>query len=903
MTSADDAQDPLDVLAEEFLERYRHGETPPIEEYVDKYPELAEGIRDLFPTLLFMEDLAPGEDTKSGGVGGGKTPTQLGEYRILREIGRGGMGVVYEAEQQTLGRRVALKVLPYHAFTDDVQLERFRLEARAAARLHHTNIVPVFGVGEDDGVHFYAMQYIRGQSLSEVLSEVRRLRRDAEYHRYPEPSEEEALSVAQSLVSGRFEVAASSAAEGPDTHDAPRDEPASGELAGSAHPTGSVIGAMGDTRLESAVRRWASTVSDDAPNVDAPNVDGHSSATASERDGSTNSLLASSPSESSNSTESGYFHGVARLALQAAEALAYAHAEGVLHRDIKPSNLLLDTRGILWITDFGLAKSDDTDDLTQSGNVVGTIRYMAPERFAGQSDARADVYGLGVTLYELIALDPAFDKLDRAELIQQVTTREPVPLRKRDPGVPRDLETIVLKSIEKDPSSRYASCGDFADDLRRFVNFEPIGARRATVPERFWRWCQRNPAVASLSLALAGLVTLVAVGATGAALWLSGERDAALAHWTRAQAAERIVSKQLSAARLEEARGWRLSGRRAEALSALEGVVEHSDPFELRSEMMSSLTLIGMDDLVKYDVDTELLARIPDNVLGRTGFIFEDRSFRISETDSCENPIFASERDARVWAAFMSPTGRYVALAHDDQPRHAEIWSVDDGKLLLEWTAAAWSFACGFASSEDRVAIGRPGNRVEVYSLPDAKLETAFVVESSLGRLVFDPDGRRLAVTSSQVVSRSVRIHDLTSDGALVARLIHGQQVEHVSWHPFRDVIAVPCRDYNVHLWDVSAGKRLAVLEGHTAEVTRTRFRPDGRYLASAGWDGRTILWDAESRREVARRLGVFTSFSADGSQLGHQSGVWKISGDSLYRPVRVAENERKGTVRVLFFA
>src|SRR5262249_31974905 len=187
------------------------------------------------------------------------------------------------------------------------------------------------------------------------------------------------------------------------------------------------------------------------------------------------------------------FHrGVAQIGRQAASALAHAHARGIVHRDIKPSNLLLDTEGVVWVSDFGLAKVDD-DALTRTGDILGTLRYMAPERFRGRGDARADLYSLGLTLYELLVLRPAFDSPDRVALSEQIRTLEPPRPRSIDPRIPRDLETIVLKAIEKDPGDRYATADAMAEDLRRFLDDEPILARRAGAPERYLRWARRHP--------------------------------------------------------------------------------------------------------------------------------------------------------------------------------------------------------------------------------------------------------------------------------------------------------------------------------------------------------------------------------------------------------------------------
>jgi tetratricopeptide (TPR) repeat protein len=210
-----------------------------------------------------------------------------------------------------------------------------------------------------------------------------------------------------------------------------------------------------------------------------------------------------------------FAHAVARVGLQVAQALGYAHGQGILHRDVKPSNLLLDVHGMVWVADFGLAKAmADTDGLTGEGDVLGTLRYMAPERFRGVSDVRSDLYALGLTLYELLTLRPAFDQTERDRLIHQVTTEVPPRPRAINPQIPRDLETIVLKAIEQDPARRYPDADKLADDLQSFLSDRPIRARRVGFVERGWKWAQRKPAVAGLLLAF---VLALAAGFVGVA--------------------------------------------------------------------------------------------------------------------------------------------------------------------------------------------------------------------------------------------------------------------------------------------------------------------------------------------------------------------------------------------------
>jgi serine/threonine protein kinase len=380
----------------------------------------------------------------------------LGDFRILRVIGRGGMGVVYQAEQESLGRCVALKVLGTSTLLDPQKPRRFHREACAAANLHHTNIVPVFGVGEVQGLHYYVMQFIPGLGLDEVLDELKRLkarnggalRGVATGSRGPGLS---AMDVAQSLWTGPPDAAAVAAPP------------------------------------EDATRAATSSARPIEPSRDT------SSSTTLPRESDLSAVTHASRR---------YFQGVARLGVQLGAALDHAHQQGVLHRDIKPSNLLLDPYGTVWITDFGLAKATDDDDSTQTGDIVGTVRYMAPERFRGQCDARSDIYAIGLTLFELLAFRPAFTASDRHDLIRQITQEEPAPLRRLDPSVPRDLETIVHKALEKEPGHRYAMARQMADDLQHFLDDRPISARRSSTAERLMRWCRRNPVIATLTAAV-----------------------------------------------------------------------------------------------------------------------------------------------------------------------------------------------------------------------------------------------------------------------------------------------------------------------------------------------------------------------------------------------------------------
>ncbi len=356
MGDPESVYDPMASLADEFLERYRRGERPALSEYARRHPNLAVQIRDLFPALMMLEDVRPVPRSPIGHFGQTRIdqpPSHLGEYRIVREIGRGGMGIVYEAEQESLGRRVALKVLPPGAFENARQVERFRREARAAARLHHTNIVPVFGVGQEGDTHYYVMQHIEGRPLDDVLDDLRRLR---------------AHGLQNGVVSeGDRSTPASEPFQAADRNPA--------GLPTSAH----LARALWDGQFR------------DPSHSDVPGIEGGEwNAPADQTARPTLSVGAQSALGKSSTVLSdphrSYARSVACVGVQVADALEYSAGQGVLHRDVKPSNLLLDAFGTVWLTDFGLAKATDTPDLTHTGDLFGTLRYLAPERFRGRAE-------------------------------------------------------------------------------------------------------------------------------------------------------------------------------------------------------------------------------------------------------------------------------------------------------------------------------------------------------------------------------------------------------------------------------------------------------------------------------------------------------------------------------------
>lgn len=792
-------RDPVEELAEEFMARLRRGERPNVSEYAAVHPGLASEILDLFPALIVMEEVkSAGTEPHAGCRETETIPKQLGDYRIIREVARGGMGVVYEAEQLALGRHVALKVLPAQLGSDTLPLMRFRREARSAARLHHTNIVPVFDVGTAEGVHYYAMQFIQGQGLDEVLRELQRLR-----------------SGTSSTVAKAADFTVS-LAHGLQTGDFPT-TPIPERAAHRPEPSAVISGLV-----------------------------------------------------------SHYFRSVARLGTQAAEALAYAHSQRVLHRDVKPSNLLLDHHGTLWLTDFGLAK-DDSDGLTRMGDVVGTLRYMAPERFEGVSDPGSDVYSLGVTLYELLTLRPAFDIADRVLLIRQIAQAEPPRPRSIDPTIPRDLETIVLKAIEKCPTRRYHAAADMADDLRRFLSDRPIKARRATWREQTWRWCRRNPGLAASLSAVFTLLFVLVVGlSVGSVIVWRAKREAERnlveagrsLYFQRVALADRDFqannvprAESLLALCPEQLRGWewhylnRNRGRPPKPLT-FPGAV-------------TGLGALSPDGLRAAAAGTHGLVYVLDLQTGQA------------------SKFQAYAADSRECLVEFTPNGQFLVTADEPAAGNTtvKLWDA----TTLRQVASDWVYPFGgifpFAISADSQRLitsnalqGIEEFRIDIWDLATGQHQTEVEGRHTENpqQLAFSPDGRLVASASGD---GTIRVSD-SHTGKIHKLFTHDPQMGYQFWAlafspDGRRVAAGYGQESQktsggVFLWDVASGQQSGTPAGH--EVFGLAFGPGGR-MVTCGVDGMVRVWDAESWQEllsfrghtdVARCLG----FTPDGHKL-----------------------------------
>jgi serine/threonine protein kinase len=494
----------LDELAEKrlieavqgYLRALEEGRHPDRRQWLACYSDISQELNECLEGLDFVQGAADSIHSSlppsQKAVFSPWTSEPVGDFQIVKEIGRGGMGIIYEAIQLSLNRRVALKVLPFAASIDSMCLQRFRQEAQAAAQLHHNHIVPIYAVGCDRGIHYYAMQLIDGLSLDRIIHEMRR--------ESPSASLETTISDTISLLPLQNDASGATPPESVEKNP----------------PSNSLPTAQDSTLAQSAGQSLLTHLSVDF-------------------------------SVQRDREKARAYRTVVRLMAQAAEALEYAHNQGIIHRDIKPANLLVDAQHNLWITDFGLAHLHRDDNLTRTGDLVGTIRYASPEQVSGQKvllDHRTDLYSLGATFYEIITLKPVFPATNRHALLQQVLTADPVRPRVIERTIPTELETILLKLLDKNPVGRYNSAQALADDLHRFLRDEPIYAQPPTLLERTRKWGRRHPAYV-VALIFVMFLTLIVSGVSN---WLISQANnrtkaALAAERTRAEEAERRFSQ------------------------------------------------------------------------------------------------------------------------------------------------------------------------------------------------------------------------------------------------------------------------------------------------------------------------------------------------------------------------
>jgi WD40 repeat protein/serine/threonine protein kinase len=762
----------ISQVADEYLQCLARGEQPQVEEYAARYPQIGATLRQVLPALQLLRQPVRADVEPSEGI---QPEGPLGDFRIVREIGRGGMGIVYEAVQVSLGRRVALKVLPFAAAMDAKQLQRFKNEAQAAAHLHHTNIVPVHAVGCERGVHFYAMQYIEGQTLAAVIRELRQLAELDTAQSLPEADAASAL--VSDLVSGRWAPAKPKGGEGV-------------MLCGGEEPTGPY-----------------------RPATPPP----HHPTTSPPHD-PTPPVAARSTEQSTKNPA--FFRTVAQLGIQAAEALEHAHQLGVIHRDIKPANLLVDGGGRLWVTDFGLAHCQSQPGLTMTGDLVGTLRYMSPEQALAKRvtvDARTDVYSLGVTLYELLTLEPAYNGRNREEVLRQIAFEEPRLPSRLNKAVPAELETVALKAMARNPDERYGTALELADDLRRFLEDKPIRAKRPSLWQRAAKWARRHKTVVRAAVAVLLLAVLASAVST-LLVWRANEGlDQALKR-------EQLNSYYQRIALAEHE--WS-----ANDLSRVQQLLD-ACPADLR------------------DWEWYYLRRMP----------FEK--------------LFPLKHPVSVLGVAFSPDGRWIASGSQDGV--VTVWNVE-GQKQFAFQAHKRHVRCvAFRSDGQRLATASWDKTAKVWEFdpqraqgaPTSPLHT-LPHPDIVNSVVFSPDGQRLA----SATDFSVRIWDIDAEQQISELPGHGAAGNCLVSGGEQQYLASASGNSMVTIWDWRTGQERHTLRGHDAGVVSLCCSRDGRWLAASSNDGRIKIWNALTGQEVRTLLGhgstvYATAFNADGKRL-----------------------------------
>ncbi|MBX3417115.1 MAG: protein kinase [Pirellulaceae bacterium] len=725
----------VEQLVEKFLTELRAGEEPDVDRFCNRFPQFANELREILPTVLLFElslqSTWPKHDHEQRIV-----PEQIGQYEIVREIGAGGMGIVYEARHIELGRRVALKVLTASLSTDRTHRERFHREIRLASNLHHTNIVPVFETGTYAGTPFFTMQLIDGQSLEHWPIQTRQL------------------------------------------------------------------------------------------------------------------------------SESVRFRLAATIICQAADALQYANNQGILHRDIKPSNLLRDSQDIVWITDFGLARQA-ADGVTRTGDIVGTLRYIAPERFSTAADHRSDLYSLGLTLYELCTLRPAFPELDQVRLQHDILESRPPRPRSLVPSIPRDLETIILRAIEKDPKLRYQSADEFADELRLWLDDRPIRSCPVTAWEQLWRWGRRNP----LSASLASTVALMLLILIGVLAYSAHRRGLVIDELNRTHQTSQL---RLYESYLGRAQANRWSGRPGQNYMAMEAIGQaanlvdtlFSDPverevqrFKLRNEAIAAMVLTDISPMKQWEnSEDERVMMAFDEGFTMYALAESTRDIAVRRVvDDADLDSIPSE-GALCWEMQLASDGRYFVGVFHRQGQSPEtvlrVWDTQEHRETLRVDGLLRPTIWDWEESSQSLAVFDRQHRLLLFDFITG--DQRQVVEADVRPLATCfMDSNRLAVARNEKLE--IEILDLASL-AVVQTLDTDDEITGLAWSSTSQILAAGSAvQGEIYLWKSpeNSTPNARRLSGHRGRVTRLYFATHGQVLASNSWDSTVRIWDTIGAREL----------------------------------------------------